>query len=321
MQVDLPGGHSWRRPTPDDAAAVFALVAAHNTAVVGFADFTLDDARDQLTEPGFDPTTDGWLVHDPGGELCGFGWVFGEPDSDQVETEIITDDETVADWLLDQIVTRAGAMAAAAGYGAPRMGLNIYRDAAPQRAWAESRGFAPATTFHRMRIDHGGPVAPPAVPDGVEIRRGPGDEAFRREAHAVLMSSFAEHFGWVQIGFDEWHERVDSAASDDWTQLQVAYVDGVPVAMVFGHNGFVEDEGCGYVRNIGVLDEFRGRGLARLLLQQAFADDVERGRQGTLLHVDTNNTTPALDLYVGVGMRPVLVVDVWLFNPATRPPA
>lgn len=321
MDVALRPGHTWRRPRADDAEAFFDLVATHNTAVIGFADFTLDDARDQLTEPGFDPDTDGWLVHDPAGELIGFGWVFGEPDSDQVEIEIITDDEAVADWLLAQILTRAGELAAAAGHGAPRMGLNIYRDDAAHRAWAEARGFTPATTFHRMRIDHDGPVEPPVVPDGVVVRVGPGDEALRRDAHRVLMASFADHFGWVQIGFDEWHERVSSAASDDWAQLKVAYVDGAPAAMELSHNGFVEDDDCGYVRFIGVLTEYRGRGLARLLLQQAFADDAERGRQGTLLHVDTNNTTPALGLYLGLGMRPVLVVDVWLLSPETRPPA
>ncbi len=318
MDAALPPGHTWRRPTPDDAEGFYALVAAHNTAVVGFADFTLDDARDQLTEPGFDPSLDGWLVQDSAGVLAGFGWVFGEPDSDQVEIEVITGDTAVADWLLGQILARAGELAAASGHGGARIGLNVYREDADQRAWAEARGFAPGTTFHRMRIDHEGPVDPPEVPDGVVVRVGPGDEALRRDAHQVLMASFADHFGWVQIGFDEWHERVSSAASDDWSQLRVAYVDGVPAAMGLGHNGFVEDENCGYVRNVGVLDAYRGRGLARLLLQQAFAEDVRRGREGTLLHVDTNNTTPALGLYLGLGMRPVLVVDVWLLTPETR---
>lgn len=321
MEPDLPHGWSWRRPTGDDAAALFDLVAAHNTAVVGFADYTRADARDQLTGPGFDPHTDGWLVHDPGGALRGFGWVFGEPDSDQVEIEVITGDEGVADWLLARVVTRAGELAAAAGHDAARMGLNVYRDDVGQRAWAEARGFVPGTTFHRMCIDHERPRDPPAVPDGVVVRVGPGDEALRRDAHRVLMASFADHFGWVQIGFDEWHERVSSAASDDWSQLKVAYVDGAPVAMLLGHDGFVEDEGCGYVRNVGVLAAHRGRGLARLLLQQAFVDDAARGRRGTLLHVDTNNTTPALGLYLGLGMRPVLVVDVWLLSAGTRPPA
>ena len=31
----------------------------------------------------------------------------------------------------------------------------------------------------------------------------------------------------------------------------------------------------------------------------------------TILHVDTNNPTPALSLYQGVGIRTVLVIDVW----------
>jgi ribosomal protein S18 acetylase RimI-like enzyme len=55
----------------------------------------------------------------------------------------------------------------------------------------------------------------------------------------------------------------------------------------------------------------RGRGPAKLLLRQAFARDARAGRIGTILHVDTNNPTPALGVYERVGMRPVLVIDVW----------
>lgn len=318
MDAVLPPGHTWRRPTPDDAEGFYALVAAHNTAVVGFADFTLDDARDQLTEPGFDPSVDGWLVHDAAGALVGFGWTFGNGDSDQVEGEVIAGDDDVADWLFGVVEERADEIVAALGHDGARLGINVYRDHVAQQARAEARGYRPATTFHRMRIDHDGPVEPFELPPGVEIAVGPGDGALRREAHAVLMASFADHFGWVQLPFDEWHARVDSAASDDWSQLKVAYVDGVPAAMLLGHNGFVADEDCGYVRNVGVLPEYRGRGLARLLLREAFVDDARRGRQGTLLHVDTNNTTPALGLYLGSGMRPVLAVDVWLLTPETR---
>ena len=60
-----------------------------------------------------------------------------------------------------------------------------------------------------------------------------------------------------------------------------------------------------------MLQEARGTGLAKLLLRQSFLDDHRRGRRGTILHVDANNTTPALDLYLSVGMRSVLAVDVW----------
>ena len=44
---------------------------------------------------------------------------------------------------------------------------------------------------------------------------------------------------------------------------------------------------------------------------RSFSADAAAGRVGTLLHVDTNNTTPALGVYESVGMRPVLVIDAW----------
>ena len=61
MTAVLPDTHTVRPPTKDDAEAVFGLVSAYNTAVLGFADYTLDDMVDQLTDPGFEPATDGWL--------------------------------------------------------------------------------------------------------------------------------------------------------------------------------------------------------------------------------------------------------------------
>src|SRR6476620_3496382 len=97
MSGELPVGYTWRRPTAEDAEAILALVSARNTDVIGFADFTIDDARDLLGEPGFDPTTDGWLVTDPAGALVGFGWARG--DCQIVDIDVTTLDDVAADWL------------------------------------------------------------------------------------------------------------------------------------------------------------------------------------------------------------------------------
>ena len=75
MTAVLPATYTVRPPTNDDAKAVFDLVAAYNTAVIGVADYTLDDMVDELTDPGFAPETDGWLVFD-GDRLTGYGSVF-----------------------------------------------------------------------------------------------------------------------------------------------------------------------------------------------------------------------------------------------------
>lgn len=291
---------------------MFALVAACNEAVIGIADWTLDDAIDQLGEPGFDAEQGAWLVHDAAGALVGFACLRPQGEG-IVGAEVFALDDRVAEWLLDAAIERADEVARDDGAPAATVDLGVYRDDAARQALLTGRGFALATVFHRMRIDHDAPapVTPPTPPDGVVVRRGPGDEAFRRAAHAVKEASFAEHFGHVDQPYERWVDQVESSPVRGWDDLWLAEVGGEPAAMLHAHDGFVADEGCGYVGHVGVLPAFRGRGLAQHLLRTAFAEDAARGRSGTLLHVDTNNPTPALDLYLGLGMRPVLVIDLW----------
>jgi ribosomal protein S18 acetylase RimI-like enzyme len=67
----------------------------------------------------------------------------------------------------------------------------------------------------------------------------------------------------------------------------------------------------GYVRSLGVLREFRGRGLASLLLQRAFAYYRDRGCVSVSLGVDSASPTGANHLYEKVGMRSHRVIDAW----------
>jgi ribosomal protein S18 acetylase RimI-like enzyme len=310
MDLELPVGFTSRRPGRDDAEAVFAVIDRHNTPLVGSPDITLREVGDQLHEPGFDPDTDAWLVCDHTGVDVAYGWAYRKGTSDMVEVEVYADD-TVADWMWEQVLARARALGAAAGHAEISVDIGIYQNDDALRRRASARGFTPVTTFQRMRIDFVAPPGEPVVPGGVIVRTGPGDEAFRRQAHDVSKRAFAEHFGFVERPFEEWHESIETASTSDWAQLRVAYVDGRPAAMVRGTDQFVDDEDCGYVATVAVLPADRGRGLAKLLLLQAFADDFRRGRRGTVLHVDANNVTPAVGLYEHVGMRAVLAIDVW----------
>jgi ribosomal protein S18 acetylase RimI-like enzyme len=228
-----------------------------------------------------------------------------------VDIDVFADDDAVADWLWEQVLCRAVEIGAKSGHDRVTVDIGIYQTDAVQQSRARSRGLDRATTFQRMRIDFDEAPGEPVVPDGVVVRIGPGDETLRRDAHDVSKRAFVDHFGFVEKSFADWHQGIESSATHDWSQLRVAYVDGEPVAMVRGADAFVEDEECGYVTTVAVLPRARGRGLAKLLLRQAFADDFRRGRRGTILHVDANNVTPAVDLYLGVGMCPVLAVDVW----------
>jgi mycothiol synthase len=307
----LPRGCRWRRPTADDAEAIFGLIATRNAALVGFADVTLDDIRDEFNEPGFEPSIDGWLIFDGAGLVAGYGWAVGKRGSDMVDVDVVAADDVVAEWLWARVLGRAAEVGSSGGHPTVRVDIGIYQSDVGQQARAQRHGFVLATTFRRMRIDFDEPPAEPVPPADVVVCTGPGDESFRRDGHSVWRQAFADHFGFVQRPFDEWHERIESSTTHDWAQLRIAYLEGQPAAMLRGSNQFVEDDNCGYVADVAVLSAARGRGLAKLLLRQAFVADFRRRRHGTILHVDANNTTPAVELYTSVGMRPVLAIDVW----------
>lgn len=305
--------HQPRRPRTEDAAAIHELISARDIAAVGHPDMTLNDVSDELAEPGFDLDRDGWLWQDEDGRLVAWAWASRKGNSDMVDIEVIERPGTQGErteTLWSTVLERARELAEEAGHQGATVDIGVHRTDEPQRALAKAHGFEPSTSFHRLRVDHDGPVEAPQPPQGLTLHKGVTDEV-RREAHAIHQKGFAGHFGFVPLTYDEWYARKQTQSTTDWSQVTVARIDGEPAAMLVGANHFVPDENCGYVATLATLPEYRGRGLGRFLLRTAFAADAARGRKGTILHVDANNTTPALDLYQSVGMRPVLVIDVW----------
>ena len=310
MADSLPEGHLARAPEPADVETITDLLRAYGLAVVGFGDYTEDEVRDDLAEPGFDAARDARLVFDGRGRAVGYATADVQDGSDLVDIDIAAPDPAVCQWLFAWALDRAREAGREHGHPEVTVAHGVYRVDEALRAQAEAHDFRVATTFHRMRIDHNGHLPVPRPPAGVELRVGT-EPAVREAAHAVLNASFADHFGWVPKPYDTWHESHEQKSTFDWTKLWLAELDGRPVAVLVCTDYFVPDEGCGYVGDLGVLPDARGRGIAKYLLRHAFATDVAAGRKGTILHVDSNNTTPALALYESVGMRPVLVIDVW----------
>lgn len=304
--------HTLSRPRAEDAAAIHALISACDTEVLGRPDMTLDDVEGELAEPGFDRDRDGWLAHAPGGRLDGWAWAFSPGEGDLVHVEVVVRPGVadLAGRLWPLVLDRAAELARGNGHPSATADIGIHRADEAKQELARAYGFAPATSFYRMRADFDGPVEPPAPPPGVTLHDGLTEEV-RREAHRVHQEGFADHFGFAPVGYDRWYETRQAQPTHDWSRLTLARVDGRPAAMLLGGGQFAADENCGYVATLAVLPEFRGRGLGRFLLRHAFAADAARGHVGTILHVDSNNTTPALGLYESAGMRPVMVIDMW----------
>ncbi|QNE22735.1 GNAT family N-acetyltransferase [Kribbella qitaiheensis] len=315
----LPDGYTVRPAEPRDAESLFGLLSAYNTAVVGFADCTLEAVADSLVEPGIDHVTDSWLVLTGDGVLAGYASAFGKGDLQVIGIEVTSQDPSVAAWLFDRAMCRAREMGRDRGHPEITVDLWSYRADESLAALLADNDITACTTYHRMRLDHTGPVAAPNPPAGVVVRRGAHDDATRWAAHEVIIDSFRGQFGFVPRPHDEWVEALEASSMFAWSQLILLEIDGRAVAVRTCFDDFIESDNCGYVGMLGVVEEFRGRGLAKFLLQDSFAADAAAGRTGTILNVDTNNPTPALGLYTSVGMTPTLVLNGWRRVVPTEP--
>jgi mycothiol synthase len=307
----LPDGYTVRPPEPSDAEALFDMLAAYNTELVGFADGTVGEVAEGIVEPGFDRDTDGFLVLGADALPVGYGTAFGQGDRQVVGIEVWSQTPAVAAWLFDQTMRRAREMGRQGGHAEITVETDFYRADEPLRALLVEHDFTAGTTYHRMRLDHTGPVTFPEASAGVVVR-GALDDSTRWRAHEIIIECFRGQFGFVGRPHDEWTEYLDAKATFDWSQMSLLEVDGRAVAVRICDDAYGETDNCGHIAMLCALEEFRGRGLARFLLHEAFALDAAAGRAGTILHVDTNNPTPALGLYLSVGMKPTLVSEGWL---------
>jgi mycothiol synthase len=306
----LPTALTVRPAELADAAAIAAQMAAYTTPLLGFPKHSYENVADYLQDPAIDLATGSWLVHD-GDELVGSATAVMMGGRPQVDLDVFAADPAVAAWLFATASERAVEMARTAGLPEVRLHFGqLEQDAAFGRMLADG-GFTKGTSIHLMRIDHTMPPPAPEPPAGVKLQVGAADEATKRAAHRIIAESFATQPGAVPRPYDNWVASRESRSSFDWAQLTVAELDGEAVGVRECSDQFLSSDNCNYIGRLGVLPQARGQGLAKFLLADQFARDAAAGRTGTTLHVDTNNPTPALGLYLSVGMRPTVVTHIW----------
>ena len=101
----------------------------------------------------------------------------------------------------------------------------------------------------------------------------------------------------------------------------MALVDGAVAgySLIYEHDADTQATGVreAYLGQLGVLPEFRGRGLGSALIVESLRAAAAAGMDRSGLTVDTNNTTGALQLYERLGFAVDARETVW----ALRVPA
>jgi mycothiol synthase len=295
-----------------DVPSILEVIQVCDLATIGYPDYTEADVRDDLADPRLDIERDTWLVTGAGGRADGWAWIVDRNGSALLEADLYVRPDApdgLGPFLVDQMVDRAAEMAARNAVPEAEVGIGVVTNDEFTAGWLAAAGFTVVRRYSRMEVELTGAEQRPALPAGVRIRVVASEDD-RRALHQVLFESFAEHFDKAEETYDAWSARMaatSTSAPDQWWLLEV---DGVVAGCVMGSEQFAEENG-GWVKNLGVLAAYRGRGFGRALLQHSFADFVRRGRVKAGLGVDTQNATGALRLYESMGMRPAYQADIW----------
>ncbi len=335
----LPPGWAAAAPDEGDAVELTALLRRHEERGRGWAAASEEDLLVEVSPRGY-LTRENLVLRDPDGRIRGWAGAHDRAAGRMLLT-LVVDWELAAD-LADRV---AGVLLAWADEAARRIGgerglevqqidSGTFADDERQHRWLERGGFEKVRTWWQMSrpvtADEAELGAEPGA--GVRIRavgrQGTGmpDEEDLRTVHDVLESAFADHFNSHSETFDEFLSRLREDPGHRWDHWWIAELTdgaspepaGALVAAVSeGSDGRPDGS---YVEYIGVLQNARGRGVAKSLLRTVIADAADRGRDRVGLEVDADSPTGADGLYVSMGWQTRYVTESWHRDvPVTRP--
>ena len=317
MTGELPSGYLLRRPLDQDAEGVLALMIACDLVMLGEPDSTIDDVKAEWRLPRFDKGRDAWIVTDAPGEIVGYAWVWDRVPHQDLQADLRVHPARRGlgiEEVLLRLLEERGREHFDPAFPERDLTIALFTESKENLpAILHARGYRSVRTFHRMCIDLAGPLPRTAIPDGIEIRpfRRAEDE---RAMHRAIEEAFEGHFRFAPEPHEDWVSRRITQSGFDPGLWLIAW-DGAEAAggvlpYVFGD--------LGWVRELGVRPAWRGRGIGKALLLEAFRALEGTGRHRISLGVDSANATGATRLYEDVGMRVELRND--LYQKSIRPP-
>jgi mycothiol synthase len=171
------------------------------------------------------------------------------------------------------------------------------RDEAGKRLFVAA-GYSPVWNSWICEIPLDGEISTAPAPEGVTIRRfEPGRD--ERATHAVIDAAFNEWETHDHEPFEDWEAYMLAREGVDTSLWFLAEAEGaiVGAATVF----LYQDDGDGWIDELAVAQPYRGRGVGKALVTNAFAELKERGAQKAMLSTDSRGG--GRQLYESAGMH------------------
>jgi mycothiol synthase len=285
-----------RNAVPDDAAAISELCNALSGTLYGEAELSEDSIRHWFELPDLT-----FWVAERDGLVVGYLDVRNE-DSTRFEADARVHPEHwgagVADALLDTAErwSRERAQAGAVIRAFPGETEHELVTA------AEARGYRPVRHSFTMVIGLDSAVIEAQTAPGLVLRAFDPAEDDPRRVYEAHMESFAEHWGFHYVPFEEWRTYNLEGPTSDPSLWKLAE-DGDELAGFSMNSWHMSgDPAFGWVGVLGVRPAWRRRGVGLGLLTSTFAEFRGRGATRVGLGVDAQNATGAVGLYERAGM-------------------
>ena len=284
-----------RRATDEDAQAVLDLMIRYDIAESGEADSEMADLRHDWTQ--IDRAQDSWLLLEPAGALVGYGAV--QPWGDSCRLNLYADPEwpngDLFQKLLDLSLNRAREKAAASDGKFGAVAITTHTNEAEQALLRENH-FVRDRTYFNFRIEFDGVQNRPDWPDGLTLRTFvPGQD--NAATHAVIDAAFAQP-GRKPTTLAAWQDHMLRPGSYDPDLFFLVEEAGELVAACL----CFDYASGGWVRQLGVLEAARRRGIGQRLLHHCFHIFQKRGHTNVGLATDTSRPD-AQTFYLNAGMH------------------
>ncbi len=176
------------------------------------------------------------------------------------------------------------------------------------RRFLEDMGMTSERGGYIMLIEMDSPQDAPTLPEGIRIIPSTEYNGERANIYRAIRESFQDHRGFVEEDFETAFARWDRYWSNDQHYYDPAVwllamdgdqIVGVSICRTQSHNG----EDRGHVSQLGVIRDYRRRGIAMALLVETFRTFWGRGKKKVDLGVDATSLTNAVALYERAGMH------------------
>ena len=309
--IELDYAFTIRQADISDIDICYQLVKVRDAESFGQTTITKEQLLLDWQTPGYDIARNIRLVFAPNGMLIGFSQFFDEsaPMRPYVWTYVHPDwrrlgvGTSLIEWAESRTRENFATIPADARVV---LTTRVYYTNDSAKELLEINGFTSNRTTVHFLIEMDKTPPQPKFPDSISIITY-NEFNNLREVYRVLTEAFRDHRGHIDEDFDTAFARFEHFIINDPNidfSLWFLAMDGdkligislcVPIAWDDPHKAWVDE--------LGVLREYRGRGIAKGLLHHSFGELYKRGITKVGLNADGSNLTGAVQLYQNVGMR------------------